>query len=42
MRDYIDVYLKEISGSEAGSSFFGELGKNSLYSSLYDLFLAGM
>jgi hypothetical protein len=42
MRDFIDVYLQEISKSEPTSSFFGDLGRKSLYTSLFDLFIAGM
>ncbi len=42
MRDFIDVYLREIANArDPGSSFHGEWGRKSLLSSILDLFLAG-
>ena len=41
-RDFVDVYLKEISKTkDPSSSFFGKRGEESLVAVLLDLFLAG-
>ncbi len=42
-RDFVDVYLKEVSNStNPDSSFYGKRGEESLIAVLLDLFLAGL
>jgi len=41
-RDFVDVYLNEIENTkDMKSSFFGQMGEDSLVAVLLDLFLAG-